>query len=77
MPKWKWRCPLRWTFFGLSDKYIESVYKQFFQMKYHGNWNLAELYNLPIQIRSWFALQLQEQLQFEQDSIKEANKKGR
>ena len=76
IPKWKWRCPLRWTSFGLDDKYIESVYEQFFYLKYHGNWSFLEAYNLPVQIRLWFLKKLTDQLKFESDSVKESNKKG-
>jgi hypothetical protein len=70
MPKWKWRCPLRWTFFGLDDKYIENVYEQFFFLKYHGNWSFQEAYSLPVKIRTWFIVKLTDQLKLEQEAIK-------
>lgn len=68
-PKWKWRCPLRSTSFGLDDKYIENVYEQFFYLKYHGNWSLQESYSLPVKIRSWFVMKLADQLKMEQEAI--------
>ena len=53
-----WRCRLQRTFFGLSDKYIQNVYEQFFLLKYHGGWSFIEAYNLPVKIRSWFVNRL-------------------
>mgnify|MGYP003348599355 CR=1 FL=1 len=46
-------------------------------MKYHGNWNLAELYSLPVQIRNWFAHQLSEQIKMENEAIENSKKGGR
>lgn len=43
------------TFFGISDKYIISVYKQFHNMRYYGGWSLIEAYNLPIGLRNFNA----------------------
>ena len=37
-------------FFGLTPKYMEAVYEQFFYLKYHGGWGFLEAYNLPIKI---------------------------
>lgn len=42
------------TFFGLTHEYMEQVYEQFFLLKYHANWSLLEVYNLPIGLRRWF-----------------------
>ena len=46
------------TFFGLDDKYVESMYEEFFFLKQHGNWSFYESYNLPIAIRRWFVKRL-------------------
>ena len=56
---WRYRLPL--TFFGLSDKYIESVYEEMFNLKYHLGISIFESYNLPIQIRRWFLRRIQKQ----------------
>ena len=40
--------PLNADFFGLTDEYMESVYEQFFFLKYSGGWSFSEAYNLPI-----------------------------
>jgi len=53
------------TFFGLTDKYIEGIYEQFFFMKYHGGWSFTEAYNLPIPIREWFLKRLIKQKELE------------
>ena len=53
------------TFFGLTDKYIEGIYEQFFFMKYHGGWSFTEGYNLPIPIREWFLKRLIKQKELE------------
>ena len=53
------------TFFGLTDKYIEGIYEQFFFMKYHGGWSFTEAYNLPIPIRNWFLQRLIKQKELE------------
>jgi hypothetical protein len=70
-----WRCPLRWTFFGLSEEYIESIYEQFFLLKYHGGWGFIEAYNLPIKIRTWFLKRLVKQKQEEKDAYESAVRK--
>ena len=51
--KQKWRSRSAWTFFGLSDSYIENVYEQLFSLKYYGAWSFFEAYNLPVSIRNW------------------------
>ena len=51
------------NFFGLTDEYQESIYEQFFLLKYHGAWSLFEAYNLPIQLRIWFVERLAKQLE--------------
>ena len=58
------------TFFGLTLKYIENVYEQFFLMKYHSNWSLFELYNLPVGLRKWFFERLVKQKEEEADARK-------
>jgi hypothetical protein len=49
------------TFFGLSSKYIETVYEQFFLLKHFGGWSFIEAYNLPVGLRKWFIERLQKQ----------------
>ena len=71
-----WRCRLRQTFFGLSDKYIENVYEQFFFLKYAGGWSFSEAYNLPIGLRDWFTKRLMKQLQSEKEAIENASEGG-
>jgi hypothetical protein len=72
-----WRCRLQRTFFGLSDKYIENVYEQFFLLKYYGGWSFFEAYNLPVKLRSWFLLRLQKQLERENEQAQEASRKAK
>ena len=67
---WRYRLPL--TFFGLNDEYIESVYEQFFLLKYHGGWSFIEAYNLPIKIRAWFLQRLVKQKEMENKQLEEA-----
>ena len=57
-----------WTFYGLSDEYIEQVYEQMFQLKYYGGWSFFEVYNLPVMIRGWCLRRLIDQKQEEADS---------
>ena len=40
---------------------MESVYEQFFYMKYYGGWSFIEAYNLPIGLRTWFIERLAKQ----------------
>ena len=61
-----------WTFYGLNDKYIESVYEQMFQLKYYGGWSFFEVYNLPVMIRDWFLRRLIEQKKEEADSASQS-----
>jgi hypothetical protein len=73
----EWRFRLQRTFFGLSDKYIESVYEEFFILKYHGGWSFTEAYNLPITIRRWFLEKLVNQIKKEKEAMEKAAKGSR
>ena len=57
------------TFFGLTSKYMESVYEQFFLLKHFGGWSFVEIYNLPIGLRDWFVKRLQKQYEEEAREI--------
>ena len=54
---------------------MESVYEQFFYMKYYGGWSLFEMYNLPVGLRLWFVKKLSQQLEKEADEMKKAQRK--
>ena len=47
---------------------MESVYEQFFYMKYYSNWALTELYNLPVGLRRWFFKKLVSQKEKEAEA---------
>lgn len=70
-----WRCPLQRTFFGLTDRYMEAVYEQFFLLKYHGGWSLTEAYNLPVGLRLWFLKRLEKQFEDEKKHYDKASRK--
>tara|TARA_B100000161_G_C33307235_1_gene305541 strand:+ start:119 stop:373 length:255 start_codon:yes stop_codon:yes gene_type:complete len=70
-----WRCPSGRTFFGLNDKYMESVYEQFFALKHFGGWSFIEMYNLPIGLRNWFTERLQRQFKEEKKQMDKAMRK--
>jgi hypothetical protein len=70
-----WRCPLGQTFFGLTDKYSEVIYEQFFLLKYHGGWSFIEAYNLPVGLRLWFLKRLQKQFKDEKKEMDKASKR--
>tara|TARA_B100001123_G_C15034153_1_gene916671 strand:+ start:703 stop:906 length:204 start_codon:yes stop_codon:yes gene_type:complete len=63
------------TFFGLSSKYIESVYEQFFLLKHFGGWSFIEAYNLPVGLRKWFIERLQKQFEEEAKATEKARRK--
>ena len=71
-----WRCRFQRTFFGLTNEYMESVYEQFFFLKYSGGWSFSEAYNLPIGLRKWFVERLVKQLEMEKEAIEKAQKGG-
>ncbi len=73
----KRRCPSRPNFFGLSSKYIESVYEEFFLLKYHGGWGFTEAYNLPVKVRRWFLQRLSKQFEDERDEMEKARRKNK
>ena len=73
----RWRYRLVRSFFGLSNKYIQSVYDELFVMKYHGNFSLIESYNLPVQIRRYFLKKLQEQIERENQAVQDAQDKAK
>ena len=64
------------TFFGLTDKYSESVYEQFFLLKHFGGWSFIEAYNLPVGLRNWFVKRLQKQFEDEKKEMEKARKKS-
>ena len=68
----EWRCPSGRTFFGLTDKYIEAVYEQFFLLKHHGGWSFMEAYNLPVGLRHWFLKRLEKQFEDEAAQMKKS-----
>ena len=65
------------TFFGLSDEYAESIYEEFFNLKYYGGWSFFEAYNLPIVLRRWFLRRLVKQKEKESKSHEDALRKAK
>ena len=65
------------TFFGLSDEYSESIYEEFFNLKYYGGWSFFEAYNLPIVLRRWFLRRLVNQKEKEAKSQEAAMRKAK
>ena len=65
------------TFFGLSSKYMEAVYEQFFLLKHFGSWSFIEAYNLPVGLRTWFIERLQRQFEEEAEQAEKARRKSR
>ena len=62
------------TFFGLTDKYVENVYEQFFILKHHGGWSFIEAYNLPVGLRHWWLKRLEKQFKEENEAMKKSSK---
>ena len=56
---------------------MESVYEQFFILKYHGGWSFTEAYSLPVGLRIWFLERLQKQFEDEQKAQEEARQKAK
>jgi len=73
----RWRFRSARTFFGLTDKYIESTYEQFFQLKHFGGWSFTEMYNLPVGLRLWWLDRLRKHFEEEKKQIEKAQRKGR
>ena len=63
------------TFFGLTDKYVEAIYEQFFLLKHHGGWSFTEIYNLPVGLRIWFLQRLEKQFDDEAKAAKKASRR--
>jgi len=53
---------------------MESVYEQFFLLKYYGNWSFIEVYNLPVGLRNWFTKRLIDQFEKEKEDYEKAQK---
>ena len=49
---------------------METVYQQFFDLKYYGGWSFIEAYNLPVGLRLWFLEKLSDQLEREAEAWK-------
>jgi hypothetical protein len=56
---------------------MESIYEQFFFLKYAGGWSFSEAYNLPIGLRKWFTKRLIKQLETENKAIEDAQRGNR
>ncbi len=56
---------------------MKGVYEEFFFLKYRGNWDFTEAYNLPITIRRWFVERLSKQLDDEHRHLEESQNKRR
>ena len=65
------------TFFGLTSKYMEAVYEQFFLLKHFGGWSFIEAYNLPVGLRDWFVERLKKQFEEESREFEKARNRGR
>ena len=57
------------TFFGLTSKYMEQVYEQFFLLKHFGGWSFIEAYNLPVGLRLWWMKRLNKQAEDEKKEM--------
>ena len=64
---------LRYSFFGLSNEYIEGIYEEFFILKYYGGWSFIESYNLPVKIRRWFLQRLIREKELEAEANESKN----
>ena len=53
---------------------MESVYEQFFFLKYSGGWSFIESYNLPVGLRQWFVDRLIRQIEAENEAMESASK---
>jgi hypothetical protein len=53
---------------------MQSVYEQFFLLKYHGGWSFVEAYSLPIGLRNWFITRLTKQFEKEKEDFEQAQK---
>lgn len=62
------------AFFGLTSKYMETVYETFFLLKHFGGWSFIEAYNLPIGLRTWFVERLQKQFEEESKQMEKARR---
>lgn len=62
-------------FFGLTDKYMETVYEQFFLLKHFGGWSFIEAYNLPIGLRNWFVDRMSKQFEKEKEEMDKIKRK--
>lgn len=65
------------TFFGLSEKYQQNVYEEFFLLKHHGGWSFIEAYNLPVSLRRWFLERLTKHFEEEREQIQKAKNSSR
>ena len=73
----KWRFRSARIFFGLTDKYIEATYEQFFQLKHFGGWSFTEMYNLPVGLRMWWLKRLQKHYEDEKKESEKASRRSR
>jgi len=54
---------------------MESVYDEFFSLKYYGGWSFIEAYNLPIGLRRWFLAKIKKQFELEKEAMEEATRR--
>jgi len=65
------------TFFGLTPKYMEQVYEQFFILKHFGGWSFIEAYNLPVGLRLWWLKRMNKQAEEEKKEMDKIKNKSR
>ena len=66
------------TFFGLNFEYQRVVYDQIFELIYHSNggFDFESLFNMPVNLRSYYYLKLVALKKEEQESYKQQSQKG-
>ena len=65
------------TFFGLTAKYMEQVYEQFFILKHFGGWSFIEAYNLPVGLRLWWLKRMNKQAEEEKKEMDKIKSRSR
>ena len=71
--------PLHSTFFGLTQEYRNSLFKQIHEIVFHGKggYSWPDIYNMPVWLRNFTFGRIKDHYDKEKEAIEKANSKSK
>jgi len=72
----RWKFPLKLAFFGLTLEYRPIIFKEVFELTYHGKggFNYWEVYYMPIWLRRFNIQKINEVIKKQNEEVEKAQK---